>query len=410
MPMTELDVDVAIVGGGVIGASIAWQLVHGGVDRVVVIERGAVGAGASALAAGLVSHARSDGDTLSMVRSTLADITALEAMSGEPIGFRGSGSLRVAERPDTGRQLERIVALLRESGVAASFIDVERARSLVPWLDPVAAHSILFVPDDGFVDGQGLAMAYARAARAQGAMVLTGTEALAPRLQAGRLVGVETSRGPLRCRYLIDAAGAWAGGVLGWFGLDLPAAPLRSHYWITAPPDPPWPDHPFVVMPDARAYFRPEVGGLLMGIQEPRSRSFDDRSLPEDLSGFALSDARDWDLLASHAEELRDHVPGLAGFEFKQHLAGLSTYTPDGRFLIGPIPGVDNLIVAAGCCGTGVSCSGGIGRLVRDLVLGRTPAVRAERYEPGRFADVDPRSEEFIARCVASRANKGRRT
>lgn len=407
---TELRVDVAIVGGGVLGSSIAWHLTRGGVERVALIERRALGSGASALSAGLVSHARSDPDVLSMVRSTLEDIATLEAVTGQPIGYRRTSSLRLAERPETASQLERMAEQLRIAGVDASFVDARRARELVPWLDPGSAVSILHVPDDGYVDGQGLATAYAQAARVGGATVRAGTSALAPRVEGGRLVGVETSRGRIRCAHLVDAAGPWAGNVLGWLGLGLAATLLRSHYWITSPATPPWPEHPIVALPDAHAYIRPEVGGLLVGVQERASRTFDDRCLPADLSELALTGPEDWDLLDAHAPGIRRHLPAFDDLEFRHHLAGITTYTPDGRFLIGPVPGFENLILAGGCCGTGLSCAGGIGRLVRDLVFDRRPEVSAGKFRPSRFGTTDFRSDDFVAQCVASRASKGRRS
>ena len=172
--------------------------------------------------------------------------------------------------------------------------------------------------------------------------------------------------------------------------------------------NPPWPSHPIVVLPDSRAYLRPEVGGILLGVQEWASRSFDDRQLPADMTQLNLTDETDWELLAHHADAVRRFRPDFDALQFKHHLAGITTYTPDGRFLIGPTPGVDTLFIAAGCCGTGVSCAGGISRLLCDLILDRSPDVCAHDYSPGRFGAVDPHSDGFIARCVASRANKGR--
>ena len=405
----DIDVDVAIVGGGVLGTSIAWHLTQRGVKRVALVERHAIGSGSSALAAGNMSHARSTRDLLSMVRATIADIDRMESMLGEPIGFRRTGSIRIAERSETGAQLALINELLNEDGVKASFIGATEAGERVPWLDAFAAHSILFIPDDGFVDGQNLALAYARAARAGGATILNHTLALAPRFEGSRLAALETNRGLVRFKQLVNAAGPWAGQMQGWFKQTLAAAPLRSHYWITAPAQPAWPIHPIVVLADAHTYIRPEVGGLLVGIQERQSRSFDDRTLPADVSQLALTDAQDWDLLAQQAPSIRRFLPEFDALKFKHHMAGITTYTADGRFLIGPDSAIENLFIAAGCCGTGVSCAGGISRLLCEQMLGLAPHLPPAPFNPGRFGTVDSHADEFIARCVASRANKSRR-
>ena len=401
------DVDVAIIGGGVIGASVAWHLSRSGVARIALIERHTIGSGSSSLAAGLVSLARSDSDILSMVRATMQDIHELESANGQSVGFHQTGSIRVAELEASGEQQVAMAELLHQFDIRASFIDGREAAERVPWLAATSACSNLLIPGDGYVDGQGMALAYVRAAKGRGVTVLNNTSVLAPHFERGELTGVETSRGLVRCERLVSAAGPWAGQVLGWFDHVLAATPLRSHYWITAPEKPPWPRHPIVVMPDAHAYVRPEVGGLLLGVQERSSRRFDDRTLPADMSQLVLTSSEDWDLLATHADSLRRYVPAFDTLQFKHHLAGVTTYTPDRRFLIGHISDVANAFVASGCCGTGVSCAGGIGRLVRDLVLGRPTEIDAERFAPDRFGDEDPRSDEFIARCVASRANKG---
>lgn len=162
-----------------------------------------------------------------------------------------------------------------------------------------------------------------------------------------------------------------------------------------------------VYLPDARAYARPEVGGLLVGVQEPRSRTYDARTLPPDIADFPLSDAGDdWSVLADNAPALREYIPALDELPLAHHIAGLSTYTPDGRFLIGRAGPHEGFYVAGGCCGTGVSASGGIGAAVASLVLGETPDIDLADYRPDRFGAVDPYGEAFRERCAEARAGK----
>ncbi len=404
-----MNAEVVIIGGGILGASIAWHLTRAGARDVLVVERNAVGSGATSRSAGLVSRGRTDPDIFAMVGRTSAAIAELEASLGETVGFHRTGSLRLAEAPETAESLQRMRALLTAAGVAGYFIDAGKAHTMVPWLDAGRARSILHVPDDGYVDAYMLTAAYARAARAAGAAFRTGVAVTGLARDGDRVIGVETDRGRIGCRWTVDAAGAWAGLVAGWLGLALGATPVRSHYWITAP-DPRLPrDHPVVSLPDARAYLRPEVGGLLMGVQEPTSRTFDARRLPADVAEMSLTGNDDWDLLIEHAATLKGYIPGLDDFEFAHHIAGLATYTPDGRFLIGSYPGIDGFLVAAGCCGTGVSVSGGIGLAVADIVLGREASIDLERFRPDRFGPFDPYSAAFMAQCAAARGNKGRR-
>ena len=401
--------DVVVIGGGILGASIAWHLARAGISDTVVVERNEVASGATAYTAGLVSLARTSRDALTMVRCTLSAIAELEASLGQSVGFHRTGTMRVAEIGETSESLENMVGLLSSTGIEARTVDGESAREMVPWLDSASAHSIIHVAEDGYVDGHMLASAYMRAARNAGATLWTRTSALAAVRSGERIVGVETTRGRIGCKWLVDAAGAWAGDVLRWFGVELAASPLRSHYWISAPVEARWRDIPVVFLPDARAYLRREGAGLLLGIQESVSRAFDARQLPADMSELALTGEEDWELLAAHAPRIRRCFPDFDVLRYAHHIAGLTTYTPDGELLLGTFPGVEGLLLAGGCCGKGVSVSGGVGRIVADRILDHPALIDLNRLRPDRFGTADPHSEAFIARCVDARANKGRR-
>ena len=405
----QTNADVVVIGGGILGASIAWHLTRAGITDTVVVERNEVASGATAYTAGLVSLARTSRDALAMVRCTHSAIAELEASLGDSVGFRRTGTVRIAETDETSQGLENMVRLLSSAGIEARAIDGESAREMVPWLDPAAARSIIHVADDGYVDGHMLASAYMRAARNAGATLRTRTSALAVVRSGERVVGVETSRGRIGCKWLVDAAGTWAGDVLRWVGVDLAASPLRSHYWISAPVEERWRDIPVVHLPDARTYLRREGAGLLLGIQESVSRAYDARRLPADMSEMTLTGEEDWELLADHAPRIRPCFPDFDELRYAHHIAGLTTYTPDGELLLGTFPGVEGLLLAGGCCGKGVSVSGGVGRIVADRILGHPALVDLDRLRPDRFGTDDPHSDVFVARCVDARANKGRR-
>jgi 4-methylaminobutanoate oxidase (formaldehyde-forming) len=144
-------------------------------------------------------------------------------------------------------------------------------------------------------------------------------------------------------------------------------------------------------------------------MQEPISRTFDPFALPSDLDQVPLFDeTADLDLLTDQIGPMREVVPDIDQWQFAHHIAGLSMYTPDGKFLIGRFDGLSGLMVATGCCGSGVGASAGIGQLVADLITDRPPSVDAALFKPDRFGAVDPSAEAFRARCVAARANKSR--
>jgi 4-methylaminobutanoate oxidase (formaldehyde-forming) len=208
---------------------------------------------------------------------------------------------------------------------------------------------------------------------------------------------------------VVAAAGAWSVEIAASAGWGFAAAPTRSHYWITAPDGSGAPGRPNVQLPDMRAYLRSEVGGLLVGLQEPLSRTFDPLRLERDMADMHLTDeAHDVDLLVAQASALRAVAPDVDRWGFAHHIAGLSMYTPDGKFIVGPVPGFDRLLVAGGCCGSGVAGSGGFGQAIAELIAGVEPSIDIGLYRPDRFGVVDPASEDFRDRCAAARAGKSR--
>ena len=208
---------------------------------------------------------------------------------------------------------------------------------------------------------------------------------------------------------MIDAAGAWAAILSERAGYALPMAPVRSHYWITERGTGGGGDHPVTVLPDVAAYTRPETGGLLLGIQEPNSATFDARDLPDDPDAFSPTTGEDhWDTLAEGAQAVARFCPDIMEFRFADYISGLSTYTPDGQLVLGPVPGLTGFLATTGCCGSGVMLSAGIGAATADLALARKSAFDTTAFRPDRFGPVDPFSQEFRARCAAARAAKSR--
>ena len=282
---------------------------------------------------------------------------------------------------------------------------------MVPWLELPRDSEALFMPTDGYVDPYLLSMAYARAARARGVTFRPRTTVDNIAVQDGHAVGVEAGGERISGRMVIDAAGAWAALVSGLAGYALPMAPVRSHYWICEPEAAFGGDHPVTVLPDAAAYTRPETGGLVLGMQEPMSKTFDARDLPGDPAAFSPTAGEDhWQILADGAEALSAFFPSVMTAGFRNYVAGLSAYTPDGSILLGPVPGVSGFLAAAGCCGNGIALSGGIGAVVADLALGNAPAFDIAPFNPGRFGKIEPFGMEFRDRCAAARAAKSRRT
>lgn len=405
--------DVVIVGAGVLGCSIAWHLSLRRPDlRVVVIDRQeGVATQASAQAAGLLTRARTDAAAMALVARPYDAIEKLGDELGEPPVLQRSGTLHVASANEAVRALEALAG----AGVAAG-LQVERRgpselRRLVSWLNPEPVRSAAFMPEDAFVDPYLLADAYHRAARRRGALFRFGIDVLELIAKPGLVGAVMTGVGPLHAPRVVVAAGAWANRLTLPLGFGLAMAPVRSHYWLTVADERFPRGEPTVVMPDARAYARPELGALLFGLRERQGTSVDPRDLPRDMSGYAFADdPGGWASLAAGAPALLRYCPAIGSVGIRGYVAGASTYTPDGLFLAGPVPGIDGLFVAGGCCGAGVAASGGLGELMAAMALGEAPRIDAAPFALDRFGDrfgpVDPSDPGFRARCVATRSGK----
>lgn len=400
--------DVVIVGGGLVGTSAAWHLARAGITDVLLLERNELASGASARAAGLLNHTRPDPGTIRMICRTREAISELENTLGEPIGFRQHGCVRAVFSELREREMLAMEAVMRAAGLQVREIDRYEARERVPWLTVDDARRTIFVPEDGYADGARLCSAYARAAREAGVRIRRGVDVTGLVHEDGEVDGVMTSDGCVRSHWVVCAAGAWEIALAASIGFGFAGAPTRSHYWITAPDGSGAPGQPNVYLPDMRAYLRPEVGGLLIGLQEASTQTWHPMQLERDMSDMNLTSGGDLDLLYEQASVLRPVIPRIDEWGFAHHVAGLSVYTPDGKFVVGQPAGTSGLIVAGGCCGSGLAASGGFGEVIASIVSGDATDIDASLYDPNRFGRVDPASDEFRDRCAAARAGKSR--
>ncbi len=400
---------VVIIGGGIIGCSIAYHLGKAGITNVLILERNELSSGATARAAGLICHARSDVATTHMVNRTRAAIAELEEMLGEKVDFHRVGSIRAVLNESRLPELTVMEKCMSEAGVGFDVIDASAARAMCPWLEVGAAQRIIYVDADGYIDGARLGTAYGAAARKMGTRIRRGVTVRGLITDHPRVTGVITDQGDIGAEWVIDAAGVWGAEVSSWLGWGFAAAPTRSHYWITAPDGSGAPGRPNVHLPDMRTYLRSEVGGILIGMQEPKSRTYHPMRLTVDMADMPLiEEQHDLDLLVEQAATLRDIIPTIDNWGFAHHIAGLSNYTPDGKFVIGAVPNVDRFLLAGGCCGSGVAASGGFGQAIADLITESIPQIDIARYRPDRFGVVDPTSDAFQERCAAARSGKSR--
>jgi 4-methylaminobutanoate oxidase (formaldehyde-forming) len=401
--------DILVIGGGIFGAAIAWALGRRGLGaRVLVLERGQPAGGATSRAAALVTMVRDDPSLMAMAQETFRAMAILEAEYGEDFARHDTGALHVASTS----HVEALKARAQKCvsyGIACHWLDKSQALARAPWLAPESFELAAFYPDDCFVEPYLLSSVYLRTAQKMGVQLRLESDVQAIRLQAGAVCGVGLTDGTaLPARIVINAAGAWANLLCTGLGLPLPMAPVRSQYWITEPASR-FPRHGAIVLiPEIRAYARPELGALLFGLREKQPVVVDPRKLPRDLGGFVFDpdDADGWANLAEGAESLAAFFPAINSLGMAHYVTGPSNYTPDGQLIIGSSRSISGLFVASGCNGSGITFSGGVGRLVAELVCGLPSFVRPEVFEPQRYGDFDPYAEAFLKSCADARAVK----
>ncbi|WP_412479238.1 NAD(P)/FAD-dependent oxidoreductase [Azonexus sp. IMCC34839] len=408
--------DILIVGAGIFGASIAFHLARAGLgERVLLLERGQPAGGATSRAAALLTQVRDDPALIALVQETFRAIATLEDEFAEDVGRRTVGALHAGPATQADA-LRAIAAHAARFGIAGEWLEGDAARTAVsrraPWLAPEQAACAVFFPDECFVEPYLLSTAYQRAAGQLGVKLRLDSDVCAIRHADGQTQSVELTDGTLLpASIVINAAGAWANLLSVPLGLPLPMAPVRSQYWISEPAECFPRDGAIVLLPEIRAYARPEVGALLFGVREKTPVAADPRTLPADLAGFVFDpdDAEGWNNLAEGADYLLPYFPRLESLGIAHYITGPSNYTPDGRLILGRHPDIGGLFVATGCNGNGIAFSGGVGRFIADLVCDRPgflPADLAAGFAPARVGQFDPFSPEFLNACAATRSKK----
>jgi glycine/D-amino acid oxidase-like deaminating enzyme len=371
--------DVIIIGGGIVGASIAYHLTEAGCRNIVVLEREAyLGKGSTGKSMGGVRAQFATPVNIRMSMYSIPFFASFDEVMGYPGGYRPQGYLFVATN-------DRHLAYLRENYArqvslglkAVQLLDREDVVRLAPELrsDDIIGGS--FCASDGFVDPYSVMTGFMEKAIERGVELMRETEVTGIRADGSGMAGVDTNKGFIAGRTVVNAAGAWAGLVAKFARLDLPVEPLRRMLVPTEPFDKVSHTSPMVVDMSTGFHYRPEGRGLLLAWNDPEERpgfktSFDPAFIEKVLTRGV------------------DRLPCLEEAEVnpKRAWAGLYEMTPDHHSVLGPVRQAPGLFLANGCSGHGVMHSPATGRIVSDLIMhGRTEVIDAEMLSVERFAE-----------------------
>lgn len=380
-----------IIGGGCIGCGIAYSLVKAGEKDVVVLEKEpALANVTTAQAAGLVGQVR---DNLERVKLAMWSVQTFSDLQQDPDynpNWRQVGSLRVAYTKERQEEFNKMLNVCEKAGLHVETLSPKAAQKMWPGMNFEKATSILWCPTDGYLQPCDLAFSYQhQSRRMNGAKFVTDAwvEDIELSPEGTHVKAVKTNRGTIKCDTVINAAGAHAYHIAKLVGLELPIVPVRHEYFITEPTVPPTitPNLPVMRIPDATLYLRPDVNGLLLGGWEPNGLSLDPRSYPITQKPPAI--AEDWPVLSTLGEELAPTYPQVNELGIRAVFSGWPTFTPDGRFIIGPTKKVRGFIMAGGCNAHGVSGSAGIGHHVVESMFEKDPSPYVRSLSPDRFTD-----------------------
>ncbi|MFO1068515.1 MAG: FAD-dependent oxidoreductase [Geminicoccaceae bacterium] len=375
--------DVVVIGGGVVGASVAWHLAGSGVADVLLLERNAIGSGTTWHAAGNMETWRSDPLILDLVRYAVDLFPELERQSGISFGWRQSGRVQFTADDEVMARFRAVPARGRARGIDVELLGPDDVVAKLPIVARDGLRGGLWIPSDGRVDPTNLAQAFARGAQRRGARVAEGIAVTAIRRIGDRIVGVETSAGPIDCERVVLAAGLWSGRLAETCGVRLPLIALEHFYLLTKPIAGLSRELPLFLSYDERIYGREDVGGLLVGV-------FDDDALPvepEQLPGafsFSLL-PENWEQIAPQLPVVMHRFPLLQQAEIRMQVNGPESFTPDGQMLLGEWPMLRGLHLAAGMGSNGIAMSSCVGRLTAEWIVDGRPSLDVTSLDCRRF-------------------------
>ena len=363
---------VVVVGGGIIGCSVAYHLAHMGWKDVVLLEKDKLTSGTTWHAAGLMVTFGSLSETSTEMRKYTRDLFGrLEAETGQATGLKPIGFIEAAADLDRLEEYRRVAAFNRYCGIDVHELGPLEVKELFPIADVGDIRAGFLVKEDGVVNPVDVTMALAKGARMQGATVLEGVPATGVLKKNGRVTGVRTPRGDIAAEFVVNCAGMWARQFGDLAGVNIPLQAAEHYYLITETIHDLPPDMPVFEDPSCHAYYRDEVGGLMIGLFEPVCAPWMVNRVPEDFTFGEIEP--DWDRMGPYVEKAMSRVPVSFETGIRKFFCGPESFTADLSPVVGEAPELRNYFVAAGLNSIGILTGGGLGRLMAHWIVNGRP-------------------------------------
>jgi len=365
---------VVVVGGGIIGCSVAYHLAELGWKDIVLVERDRLTSGTTWHAAGLMVTFGSTSETSTEIRKYTRELyKKLEAETGQATGFKDVGFVQVATDADRLEEYRRVSAFNRWCGVNVQEVSPSQVKELFPLarVDDVLAG--FYVKEDGRINPVDVTMAIAKAARMRGVKIFEETAATGILKKKNYVTGVRTTRGDIQAEYVVNCAGMWSRQFGDLAGVNVPAQAAEHYYLITEEFEGMTPNLPILEDPSSYGYFREEVGGLMIGLFEPVCAPWKIEGVPQDFSFGEIEP--DWDRMGPYLEKAMNRIPISMKVGIRKFFCGPESFTPDLRPIVGEAPELQNYFVAAGLNSVGILTAGGIGRVLAHWMDTGVPDV-----------------------------------
>ena len=401
--MVNFETKHLIIGGGIIGCSIAYHLTRNGEKDVVLLERAALTEGATWHAAGLVGQLRSSRNTTRMLKKSVEMYDRLQNEAGMSFDWKKTGSLRLAASEDRLLEAKRLTTMAQSFDLEMSMIGPSEAKELFPLIEQKELLGAAFIPSDGHVDPASLCQAIATVARNQGAEIRQGVKVVDFKKQGRRIVEVVTTGGKYKAENIILATGMWSRELGQRLGIRIPACAVEHQYIVTESTGLDLSNYPTLRDPERLVYYKPDVGGrLVVGGYEDDTLPFGSPAIPGDFVRQLLPENLDRFLpLAELAGEI---TPVLNKVGIRQIINGPIPYSADGDFIMGWQPGFDNLMLATAFL-YGIAAAGGAGEMIAEWVLEGSPSLDLWPLDVRRFGPHHGTQKFMYPRAVENYAH-----
>jgi 4-methylaminobutanoate oxidase (formaldehyde-forming) len=379
-PQLPTHAQIVIIGGGIIGCSLAYHLTRLGRKDVLLLERKKLTSGTTWHAAGLVRAMLYTANLTKLAKYTVDLYKTLERETGQATGYKQNGSLSIATNAERWDELRRGASMARAFGVPAEPVTPKRVQELWPLMNTADLIGAIHFLEDGSTNPADTTMAFAKGARAGGARLIEDCKVTGVRTRNGRVLGVTTEAGDVSAEIVVNCAGLWGREVGKMAGVDVPLHACEHFYIVTESMNVPA-TLPVMRDMDACAYYKEDAGKLLIGAFEPKAKPWAVDGIPEDFCFTELPE--DFDHFEPVLQGAIHRVPRLAETGIRKFFNGPESFTTDQRYLLGPSLELENFYVAAGFNSIGIQSAGGAGMALAHWI--------AEGHPPFDLWDVDIR-------------------